>query len=41
MEEVFYSKGGEALTQVSQRGEGCPVLEKLGVRLDRALSNLM
>ena len=23
--KVFYSKGGEALAQVSQRGGGCPM----------------
>ena len=26
MEEGFYTKGGEALAQVAQRGGGCPVL---------------
>ena len=25
MEEGFYTKGGEALAQVAQRGGGCPV----------------
>ena len=24
-EEIFYSKGSEALAQVAQRGDGCPV----------------
>ena len=28
-EEDFYSKGGEALAQVAQRGAGCPVLEDI------------
>ena len=25
MEEVFYTRGGEALAQVVQRGGGCPI----------------
>jgi len=25
-EKVFYNKGGEALAQVAQRGDGCPIL---------------
>ena len=33
-ERVFYSKGGEAVVQVAQRGGGCPLLEALKARLD-------
>jgi len=36
-EKVYYNKGGEALAQAAQRGGGCPVLETLKVRLERAL----
>jgi len=37
-EEVFYSKGGEALAQAAQRGGGAPSLGTPKVRLDGALS---
>ena len=36
--KFFYSKDGEALTQVAQGGGGSPSLETFEVRLDRALS---
>jgi len=34
----FYDKGGEALAQVAQGGDGCTSLETLSVRLEGALS---
>jgi len=28
-ENIFYAKGGEALTQVAQRGGGCPISQDI------------
>ena len=38
-EEVFYNECGEALAQVVQRGERCPIPGDIQVTLDRALSS--
>jgi len=39
-EEVFYSKGGEALDQVSQGGGGCPIPGDVQSQAGGTLSNL-
>ena len=39
-EDVFYSKGCEALTQVAQRGGGCPIPGDIQGQAGGALSTL-
>ena len=38
VKQVFYTRGGEAVAQVAQRGGGAPSLQTAKVRLDGALS---
>ena len=40
-EEVFYSKGGEALAQVAQRGARCPIPGYTEVQAERGSEHLM
>ena len=40
-EEVFYSKGSEALAQVAQRGGGCPIPGDSQGQAGGALSTLI